>query len=108
MVIGKYDLDNYRRILPMLGFSEQIWCSCAHSWWERFEFITAVLINMPVFWVMKPCRLVCGYQRFEGTCFLYLQIGPGRASFMFAARGTWSCYLEVSGVREVHSAVNKT
>jgi len=36
----------------MLGFAEQIWCSCKHSWWERCEFITAVLINMQVFWVM--------------------------------------------------------
>jgi hypothetical protein len=108
MVIEKCDLDDHKRILPMLGFAEQIWCSCTHSWWEVFEFITAVLINMPGFWLMKPCRVVCRYRRFGGTCFLYLQIGPGRASFMFTARGTWSCYLEVSGVRGFYSTVSKT
>jgi len=26
-----------------------------------------------VVWFRKPCRLVCGYQRFEGIYYLHLQ-----------------------------------
>jgi hypothetical protein len=29
-----------------------------------FEVLTAVKMSMSVFWVVKPCGLVCGYQPF--------------------------------------------
>jgi hypothetical protein len=36
-----------------------------------FEVLTAVSTKMAVFWVVAPCSLVEGYQRFGGRCCLH-------------------------------------
>jgi hypothetical protein len=41
----------------------------------RFEVCTAVKIQVAVFWIMAPCSVVVGYQRFRGPCCLHLQHG---------------------------------
>jgi hypothetical protein len=33
-----------------------------------FEAFTAVMFQVDVFWVVKPCSVVVGYQRFGGPC----------------------------------------
>jgi hypothetical protein len=38
-----------------------------------FEAFTAVMFQVEVFWVMMPCSVVVGYQRFEGPCCVHLQ-----------------------------------
>jgi hypothetical protein len=38
-----------------------------------FEFLTAVKTSVLVFRVITPCGLVCGYQRFGGTCCINFQ-----------------------------------
>jgi hypothetical protein len=40
--------------------------------YARFEVFTAVKIQVQVFWVVKPCSVVVGYQRFTGQCCLHL------------------------------------
>jgi hypothetical protein len=39
----------------------------------RFKFLTAVKIQVEVVWVVTPCKVVVGYQRFRGPCCLHLQ-----------------------------------
>jgi hypothetical protein len=39
----------------------------------RFEVLMAVKIEFMVFWVMVPCNMVIGYQRFGRLCYLHLQ-----------------------------------
>jgi hypothetical protein len=34
----------------------------------RFEAFTAVIFQLEVFWVVTPCSVVVGYQRFGGPC----------------------------------------
>jgi hypothetical protein len=34
-----------------------------------------ILLHIVVFWVMRPCSLVCKHQHFEGTYYLYFQGG---------------------------------
>jgi hypothetical protein len=38
----------------------------------RFEVLTAVNIQVEVFWVVMPCSVVVGHQRFGGMCCLHL------------------------------------
>jgi len=38
-----------------------------------FEAFTAVMFQAEVFWVVMPCSIVVGYQRFGGPCCLLLQ-----------------------------------
>jgi len=33
-----------------------------------FEAFTAVMFQVEVFWVVTPCNVVVGYQRFRGPC----------------------------------------
>jgi hypothetical protein len=42
----------------------------------RSEVLTAVKMSMLVFWVVTPCGLVNGYQRFGGTYRLHLHQEP--------------------------------
>jgi hypothetical protein len=35
----------------------------------------AVMFQVEVFWIVTPCGVVIGYQRFRGTCCLHLQGG---------------------------------
>jgi len=35
-----------------------------------FEAFTAVMFQVEVFWVVTPCNVVVGYQRFGGSCCL--------------------------------------
>jgi hypothetical protein len=37
----------------------------------RFEPLTAVKIQVEVFWVVTLCCFVIGYQRFRGSCCLH-------------------------------------
>jgi len=39
----------------------------------KFEVVTAMQIQVAVFWVVTPCNDVAGYQRFEGPCCLHLK-----------------------------------
>jgi hypothetical protein len=39
----------------------------------RFEGFAAVKIQVEVFWVLTPCVVMVGYQRFRGPCCLHLQ-----------------------------------
>jgi hypothetical protein len=39
----------------------------------RFEAFTAVMFLVEVFWVVTPCSVVVGYQRFGGPSCLHLQ-----------------------------------
>jgi hypothetical protein len=39
----------------------------------RFNAFTAVMFQVEVFSVMKPCSFVVGYQRFRASCCLHLQ-----------------------------------
>jgi hypothetical protein len=45
------------------------------DFYAAFDVLTAVKINIliEVFWVVMPCSVLVGYQRFGGTCFLCLQ-----------------------------------
>jgi len=38
----------------------------------RFEVFVAVKIKFVVFWVVMPCSMIVGYQRFRGLCWLCL------------------------------------
>jgi hypothetical protein len=38
-----------------------------------FEAFTAVMFQVEVYWVVTPCSVVAGYQRFGGPCCLHLQ-----------------------------------
>jgi hypothetical protein len=40
---------------------------------ERFEVFTAMKIQVQFFWVVTPCGVVVGYQRFRGPFCLYLK-----------------------------------
>jgi hypothetical protein len=33
----------------------------------------AMMFQVELFWVVTPCSVVIGYQRFRGPCFLHLQ-----------------------------------
>jgi hypothetical protein len=57
----------------------QIIVSKHHCHCMRFEVLTSVKMPLVVFWVVTPCEIVGGDQRFGGTYCLPLQ-GP-----------TWSC-----------------
>jgi hypothetical protein len=50
---------NYSKIFPFLD--------------ARFKVFTAVKIQVEVFWVVTPCSVVVGRQRFETPCRLHLQ-----------------------------------
>jgi hypothetical protein len=39
----------------------------------RFEVFTTIEIQVQFFWVVTPCSVVVGYQRFGGPCCLHLQ-----------------------------------
>jgi hypothetical protein len=41
--------------------------------YARLEVVTAMKIQVTVFWVTTPCSVVVGYQRFGGPCCLHLQ-----------------------------------
>jgi len=41
---------------------------------ERFELFTPLKIQVVVFWVLTPCSVVAGYQRFRGPCCLQLKL----------------------------------
>jgi len=43
------------------------------GWSMRFEVYTAVKIQVEALWVVTPCSVVVGYQRFGRPCCLYLQ-----------------------------------
>jgi hypothetical protein len=40
---------------------------------SRFQVFTAVKIHVEVFWVVTPCSVVVGYERFGRPCCLCLQ-----------------------------------
>jgi hypothetical protein len=40
--------------------------------YARFEVFTAIKIEVMVFWVLMPCSVVVGYQRFGAPCCLHL------------------------------------
>jgi hypothetical protein len=42
-----------------------------------FEVFTVVRIQVDVFWVVTPCSVAVGYQRFRGPSCLHLQGGEG-------------------------------
>jgi hypothetical protein len=42
-----------------------------------FEAFTAAMFQVEVLWVVTPCSVVVGYQRFRDQCCLHLQ-GEGR------------------------------
>jgi len=37
-----------------------------------FKTFTAVVVQVEVLWVVTPCSVVIGYQRFRGPCYLHL------------------------------------
>jgi len=43
------------------------------SFLAKFEVFTEVKIRVEVFWVLTPCNVAVGYQRFGGACCLHLQ-----------------------------------
>jgi len=43
-----------------------------HIYCARSEIFTPVKILVEVFWVVSPCSVVVGYQRFRGPCCLHL------------------------------------
>jgi hypothetical protein len=40
----------------------------------RYEVLTAVKMQIEVFWVVTPCDIVVGYQRFEGPGCLHFRV----------------------------------
>jgi hypothetical protein len=44
-----------------------------HSDYVGFEVLTAVSMEIAVFWVVAPCSLVEVYQHFRGPCCLHHQ-----------------------------------
>jgi hypothetical protein len=40
----------------------------------RFEVLTAVKIQVEVFWFVMPCIVVIGYQRFRSPCYVHLHL----------------------------------
>jgi hypothetical protein len=58
----KFSRILWRRPRPKLGSEAK-----ERRWRWKFEF----------FWVVTPCNVVVGYQRFRGPCFLNLQIADG-------------------------------
>jgi len=38
-----------------------------------FEAFAAVMFHVEVFWIVTPCSIVVGYQRFRGPCCLHPQ-----------------------------------
>jgi hypothetical protein len=44
----------------------------ANNCFASFEALTAVT-QVDVFWVLTPCSIVVGYQRFRSPCCLHLQ-----------------------------------
>jgi len=38
-----------------------------------FEALTVVMLQVKVFWVVMPCNVLVGYQRFRGPCCLHLK-----------------------------------
>jgi hypothetical protein len=41
---------------------------------RKFEVFMAAKIQVEVFWVVTPCSVVVGYQRFRGPCCLHLLV----------------------------------
>jgi hypothetical protein len=54
-----------------------------------FEVFMAVKIQVEAFWVVTPCSVAVGYQRFRGPCCLHLQgemkMEATRSSKMFVS-----------------------
>jgi hypothetical protein len=48
--------------------------------YASFETFSAVMIQVEVFWVVKSCSVVTGYQRFRGPCCLHLQVSYHNAT----------------------------
>jgi hypothetical protein len=38
-----------------------------------FQAFTASIAQLIVFWAITPCRIICLFRRFGGTCYLHLQ-----------------------------------
>jgi hypothetical protein len=54
----------------------------------------AVMFQVDVFWVVTPCSVVSGYQRFRGPCCLHFQ-GETLVSYHNATRRHKTEYLEL-------------
>jgi len=52
----------------------------------------AVNIEVEVFWVVTPCNVVVGYQRFRGPCCLHLQGEDGGVTIQTASPWVQACY----------------
>jgi len=59
-----------------------------------FEAYKAVIFQVEVFWVVTPCSVVIGYQRFRGPCILHLRSHTQNSVIInliiLCGCGTWS------------------
>jgi hypothetical protein len=65
----KLSIIQFNSLLPLLRFLNVLG-------WVVSRITTLyqlLLFQVKVFWVMTPCNVVAGYQRFGGTCYLHLQ-----------------------------------
>jgi len=46
---------------------------CVHKLADKVDWRVTVDMEVDVFWVLTPCSVVLGYQRFGGPCCLHLQ-----------------------------------
>jgi hypothetical protein len=66
--IGQCVTDDLKdTVSPVMHFIQSV-ITCTKS-----EVLTAVKVQVEVFWVVTPYSVVVGYQRFEVSCYLHLQ-----------------------------------
>jgi hypothetical protein len=66
-----------KRMIPMSrSTGQQIPCHLQNPKFHyrtTFEAFAAVTFQVDVFWIVTPCSVVVGYQRFRGPCCLHFQ-----------------------------------
>jgi hypothetical protein len=57
----------------------------------RCEVFPAVKFQVEVCWVLIPCSVVVGYQRFRGLCCLKMEASTGKVFSIFVACLSFTC-----------------
>jgi hypothetical protein len=72
--IGHYLIQGKTTLSEKLRKPQKKWLPCRKSSLiTTFEPFTAVMFQVEVFWVVTPCSVTVGCQRFRDPCCLYLQ-----------------------------------
>jgi hypothetical protein len=59
--------DNIRLDLREIGWKSVVWMHLAQDGVRWRAFVNSVMNQVEVFWVVTPCSVVVGYQRFRDT-----------------------------------------